>query len=68
MMNRLVSLLFFVFTVIGSVFANNVRIEGEVKVLDTDIDRATNIATVKLQLKWNNSWRDAFNYDAVYLF
>ena len=68
MMNRLVSLLFFVFTVIGSAFANNVRIEGEVKVLDTDIDRATNIATVKLQLKWNNSWRDAFNYDAVYLF
>ena len=68
MMNRLVSLLFFVFTVIGSAFANNVRVEGEVKVLDTDIDRATNVATVKLQLKWNNSWRDAFNYDAVYLF
>ena len=68
MMNRLVSLLFFVFTVIGSAFANNVRVEGEVKVLDTDIDRATNIATVKVQLKWNNSWRDAFNYDAVYLF
>lgn len=52
----------------GTARANNVRIEGEVKVTEAEIDRQTNIATVSVQLKWDNSWRDAFNYDAVYLF
>ena len=68
MMNRLVKILFFMFAVVGTVSGNNVRIEGDVRVLDTDIDLSTNIATVSLQLKWDNSWRDDFNYDAVYLF
>ena len=67
-MNRLVKILFFMFAVVGTVSGNNVRIEGDVRVLDTDIDLSTNIATVSLQLKWDNSWRDDFNYDAVYLF
>ena len=67
-MNRLIKILFFMFAVVGTVSGNNVRIEGDVRVLDTDIDLSTNIATVSLQLKWDNSWRDDFNYDAVYLF
>lgn len=48
--------------------ANNVRIEGDVRVKDTDVDLETNVATVRLTLKWDNSWHDDFNHDAVYLF
>lgn len=68
MMKRLVCILGFVLGcgLIGH--ANNVRITGDVRVKDTDIDRETHIATVTVKLAWDNSWRDAFNYDAVYLF
>lgn len=47
---------------------NNVRIIGNVSVEDKDVDNATQIATVKIKIGWDNSWRDAFNYDAVYVF
>ncbi len=48
--------------------ANNVRIEGDVKVDPDNVDITTNVATVTFTVKWDNSWRDAFNYDGVYLF
>lgn len=48
--------------------ANNVRIEGDVKVDPDNVDLTTNVATVSFTVKWDNSWRDAFNYDGVYLF
>jgi len=47
-----------------SVRANNVRLNGTVKV--TDVNGPT--ATLKLKLTWDNSWRDNFNWDAVWLF
>ena len=45
--------------------ANNVRIEGDVKVDPDNVDITTNVATVTFTVKWDNSWRDAFNYDGV---
>ena len=48
--------------------SNNVRIVGDVRVVADDVNQANNIATVKFTVKWDNSWRDAFNYDGVYLF
>ncbi|MFR7822150.1 MAG: hypothetical protein ACLU30_02200 [Odoribacter splanchnicus] len=49
-------------------WANNVRIEGDVRVKPGDIDPSTGIATIRFTVRWDNSWRDAFNYDGVYLF
>lgn len=53
---------------VGTTWGNNVRIIGNVSVEDKDVDNATQIATVKIKIGWDNSWRDAFNYDAVYVF
>lgn len=42
-------------------FANNVRLNGTVKV-------TSGVATLELDLAWDNSWRDNFNWDAVWIF
>ncbi len=47
-----------------SVKANNVRLNGTVKVTDV----TSGVATLELDLTWDNSWRDNFNWDAVWLF
>ncbi len=47
-----------------SVRANNVRLNGTVKVTDV----TSGVATLELDLTWDNSWRDNFNWDAVWLF
>lgn len=44
--------------------ANNVRLNGTVKVTDV----TSGVATLELDLTWQNSWRDNFNWDAVWLF
>ena len=46
--------------------ANNIRVDGDVRVTGNDV--SGNIATVNIKLQWDNSWRDAFNYDAAYVF
>jgi len=46
-------------------FSNNVRLNGTVKV--TDVTSA-GLATLELDLEWDNSWRDNFNWDAVWIF
>lgn len=43
---------------------NNVRIVGSVKPSSMP---SGNIVSVNLTLEWENSWRDIYNYDAVYL-
>lgn len=51
--------------------ANNVRIKGDVRVLARNITNEAgkpNIATFSFTVEWDNSWRDQFNYDAVYVF
>ncbi len=48
-----------------SVKANNVRLNGIVKVTDVT---SGGLATLELDLEWDNSWRDNFNWDAVWIF
>lgn len=49
-----------------SVKANNVRILKEADIPVTSI--ADNIALINMDIAWDNSWRDDFNWDAVYIF
>lgn len=44
--------------------ANNVRLVGEPVVLES----SGSVKEIKLTLEWENSWRDDYNYDAVYIF
>lgn len=48
-----------------TVKANNVRIVEDLEVGDQFPDK---IATVSFKVAWDNSWRDDFNWDAVYIF
>ncbi len=55
---------------LGSIFilpaeANNLRLEG-FKVVN--MDDALNRITYKCDIKWDNSWRNATNFDAVWVF
>lgn len=52
---------------ISSLMANNVKVLGDIKVDPTKI-KENRYAFIEFQLEWDNSWRDEFNYDAVYLF
>lgn len=54
------------FLFVLSLQANNVKIIGDVKVDPKNLKG--NIATFEFQVEWENSWRDEFNYDAVYVF
>lgn len=54
-----------------TVMANNVRIRGDVRVQARNITNEVgkpNVATFSFTVAWDNSWRDKFNYDAVYVF
>lgn len=68
MMKRLSFIFLWTVLCVWTAWGNNVRIIGNVSVEDKDVDNATQIATVKIKIGWDNSWRDAFNYDAVYIF
>ncbi len=50
-----------------NVQANNVRVSGDVKVLPSSIVNSK-MASFDVMVEWDNSWRDEFNYDAVYVF
>lgn len=54
-------LLFLGFT---SVWGNNIRITGKPRVVNIVGDTAI----VELNLSWENSWRDDFNWDAAWIF
>ena len=42
-------------------WANNVRINGDVKIVAADVKDG--VATIKFSVSWDNSWRDQFNHD-----
>jgi len=50
---------------VPAVKANNVRIVQEIEVGDQFPDQT---ATLSFKIAWDNSWRDDFNWDAVYIF
>lgn len=62
--------LYLLFFLLSSVVAhgNNVRIRGDVRVLSDNITNPGNVATFSFTVEWDNSWRDMFNYDGVYVF
>lgn len=62
-MKRLTILLWFVFGILG-LQANNVRIVEDVKVGTI----SNGVAEVTFKIAWDNSWRDDYNWDAVYVF
>lgn len=62
-MKRLTILLWFVFGILG-LQANNVRIVEDVKVGTI----SGGVAEVTFKIAWDNSWRDDYNWDAVYVF
>ncbi len=56
----------FLWLVVCPVKANNVRILREADIPATSI--VDNIALINMDIAWDNSWRDDFNWDAVYIF
>ena len=49
----------------AEVSANNIRINGKPKVTGFI---GSDTAVVELNLSWDNSWRDDFNWDAAWIF
>ncbi len=49
---------------IAGVKANNIRVEGKTRVVSVVGDTAI----VEVNLRWDNSWRDDFNWDAAWIF
>ena len=45
-------------------YANNLRLDGTVKVTEV----SGNIATLEFSMRWDNAWRDSYNWDAVWVF
>lgn len=62
-MKRLTVLLCFGFAVLG-VRANNVRIVEDAKIGNIE----NGYAELTFKIAWDNSWRDDYNWDAVYVF
>jgi len=49
---------------IAGVNANNIRVEGKTRVVSV----AGDTAIIEVNLRWDNSWRDDFNWDAAWVF
>lgn len=49
------------------VFSNHVRIE-DLKWDNTSVSTSNPVLKMTFNVSWDNSWRDDFNYDAVYVF
>ncbi|MCM1031123.1 MAG: glycine-rich protein [Oscillibacter sp.] len=49
---------------ITGVKANNIRVEGKTRVVSIVSDTAV----IEVTLRWDNSWRDDFNWDAAWVF
>jgi len=49
---------------ITGVNANNIRVEGKTRVVSV----AGDTAVLEVTLRWDNSWRDDFNWDAAWVF
>ena len=50
---------------LAAVYGNNVRISGEP---DVQLNALSDSLSLTFTLSWDNSWRDNFNWDAVWLF
>lgn len=50
---------------ITGVKANNIRVEGKTRIVNFI---GTDTAVIEVTLRWDNSWRDDFNWDAAWVF
>ncbi len=57
--------LLLVLCTITGVRANNIRVEGKTRIVNFV---GTDTAVIEVTLRWNNSWRDDFNWDAAWVF
>lgn len=46
--------------------ANNVRVVGNIQLPAGEMV-SDDVARIKFTLEWENSWRDSYNHDAVYV-
>lgn len=54
----------------GTIFPswpNNVKVVGDIQIDPLQVS-AAGVATIVFTVEWENSWRDDYNYDAVYFF
>lgn len=65
-LTQAICLLAFLFS-LQIVKANNVRVVGDIKVDPLKVTPA-GVAYIEFTLEWDNSWRDDYNYDAIYFF
>ena len=50
---------------IAGLKANNIRVEGKTRLVNFV---GTDTAVIEVNLRWDNSWRDDFNWDAAWVF
>lgn len=65
---RLLFLLFIFSTAFSGLspsFGNNIRVEGKTRIVNFV---GTDTAVIEVNLRWDNSWRDDFNWDAAWVF
>jgi len=60
-----VFMLFLLACIAGNSFANNISIQ---KVAITDTNKTAKTASIRFNISWDNSWRDAVNWDAAWIF
>lgn len=65
-MNKWIIILLFVIGLAGRIFASNVKIVEQPYINAWGIQN--NIAKIEMKISWQNSWRDDYNWDAVYIF
>ena len=58
-------MLFLMAFIAGNSYANNISIQ---KVAITDTNRTAKTASIRFNISWDNSWRDAVNWDAAWIF
>lgn len=66
-MKHLIFILLFCLGLWGNSIASNVKIV-EQPYFDPYLDVRNGIASIQMKITWDNSWRDDYNWDAVYIF
>lgn len=65
-MNKFIIILLFIIGLLGQTYASNVKIVEQPYINAWGIQN--NIAKIEMKISWDNSWRDDYNWDAVYIF
>lgn len=65
-MNKFIIILLFITGLVGRMYASNVKIVEQPYINAWGIQN--NIAKIEMKISWQNSWRDDYNWDAVYIF